>query len=471
MAARENQGYLIAVILLVMATIVLAITTYFGFSTLNERVDQRDAAQAELATEQNVSAAWQAQAGMLKAYLGVEGFSISQVSTMLNQLDSSGQADLIAESRRITDIYEQDMSTYTNKDESVDKTYRGLLNDVMVAMSNLTNVTAILNNTVTETEEKLRTELAAKDTELAEKERLLNDTRNDLASEQQAHSTTRDELSGQLSQAENQVKSLGAALNQSTATIEQNQKQYVAELKTREEAISGLKLEVEGLSRTETDVADGQVVSVTSVLGKVVINLGYGDNLRPNQSFSIYDQSKTTFKNGEEKAQIEVTRIIDRHLAEARITRRSNTNPILARDFVVTTAWDPGYSVPIAIAGIVDLDGDSRSDLERLISIVQQNGGNVVAYVDEEGSVKGKIDQNTRLFVVGEPPIGPMVDGVNELKAQRDRYQVREISVRELLNTMGYRSEAHIQRFEDPDFVPRQPTTVTEGDAFEEDDQ
>jgi hypothetical protein len=263
---------------------------------------------------------------------------------------------------------------------------------------------------------------------------------------------------------------LGEDLNTRTATLEQERKTFDEELKARQASITDLNLRIERLTQTETDVADGQVVNVSSILDKVVVNLGYADNLRPNQTFSVFDQSKTMFKDGEEKAQIEITRILDAHLAEARITRRSHDDPILARDFIVTAAWDPGYSVPIAVVGTIDLDGDGRSDLERLISIIEQNGGNVVAWHDEEGEVHGKIDQNTRLFVTGDQPVGAPVDGYEELRRQRDRYQVREISVRELLNTMGYRSEARIQRFDDPAFVPRQPTRVEEGDAFEDDD-
>ena len=48
MAARENQGYLIAVILLVLLSVVLAIATYFGFTGMNEVADQRDSAISSL---------------------------------------------------------------------------------------------------------------------------------------------------------------------------------------------------------------------------------------------------------------------------------------------------------------------------------------------------------------------------------------------------------------------------------------
>jgi hypothetical protein len=248
--------------------------------------------------------------------------------------------------------------------------------------------------------------------------------------------------------------------------IEEKHKLLKSEL---EGQVVSLKTELAKYERKVTDIADGQIVGVAPILGKVTINLGYDDNLLPNQTFAIFDQQNTHFTDGEEKATFEVTRILDAHLAEGRITKQSITNPILIRDFVVTSTWDPGYAVPIAIVGSVDLDGDNQSDLERLISIIEQNGGKVVAYHDAEGNVTGKIDGSTRLFVKGDIPLSKGADGYNALKAQQELYQVREISVREMLNSMGYRSEAKIQRFNERAFVPRVPTVVTEEDAFEGD--
>ncbi len=466
MAARENQGYLIAVILLVLMSVLLAIATYFGFSGMNEVVDQRDAARASLAEEQKASAGFEAQASILKAYLGVSNFSTSQVSTLMNQLDNSGNTDLIAETQQLTDLYNQDMGLYSPEQEGVDENYRGLVAAVIAANNEHHANTAVLNNNLLEAEQKLRSGLAAKDKELEEKDGQLTSARDDLTKERSAHDTTRAELGDKLDVAESAVKTLSTQLSSAEGALDQEKKRFESELTARNARIDGLKLDIEELTRTETDVADGQVASVSPILGKVIINLGYADNLQPNQNFAVYDQSKTVFKNGEDKARIQVTRILDAHLAEARILESQDITPILTRDFIVTTTWDPGYSVPIALVGTIDLDGDGRSDLERLISIVEQNGGQVVAYHDDEGNVFGEIDENTRLFVKGDDPLGKQVDGYERLLKQRDRFQVREISVRELLNTMGYRSEARIQRFDDEDFVPRQPTTVTEGDAF-----
>jgi hypothetical protein len=55
------------------------------------------------------------------------------------------------------------MKMHASTDESIDKNYHNLLAAVLLANSELTSASAVLNNTVAEMEARLRSELAAKD--------------------------------------------------------------------------------------------------------------------------------------------------------------------------------------------------------------------------------------------------------------------------------------------------------------------
>ncbi|MGI9518218.1 MAG: hypothetical protein ACR2NP_14275 [Pirellulaceae bacterium] len=474
MAARENQGYLIAVILLVLLSVILAIATFFGFSSMMEAAGQRDELQTSLDAERNASLAYQAQGDILKAYLGVEGKSIAEVSTSLDQLNRSGVQTVIDETSRITQDYDTDMAGYVNKPEGVDLNYRGLVQDVVAAMHTQHNNTAVLNENVTRAEQKMATEVARIQTELDERTTQYDEANRKWEEEVASHKTTRDELSSRLTDAEMKYKTV----NQSMSTLQQDfnnaQVAHQNEVDAKNATIQRQKNDITQLTRTETDVADGMVVTVAPGLGMVTLNLGSDDNLRLKQTFSIYDTASSSFRAGEGKAKVEVTRILGPHLAQARITQQRLTDPILRNDFVVTSTWDPGYSVPVAIVGRIDLDDDGFSDLQRLISMVEQAGGTVVAYHDEEGNVTGQIDETTRYFVKGEDPLGKMSDGFDRLDRQREKYQTQVRSVRELMEEMGYPSEGkRIQRFDENlergDLVPRQPTTIGEGSPFGDD--
>ena len=471
MAARENQGLFISVILLVLLSVVLAVATFFGYSGMQEVADQRDSLEEQYNAERAASQGYEAQANILKAYLGVEGRSIVEVSTYQSLLASAGNQDLVNEMARITEAYDDDMANVSVADEGTDLNYRKALADMMSAMSEQHSELTVRNNTISRMELEHATSIQNKDNELTEKDNQLRKARNDLATEQNNHSLTRTELQGQLDSTERQLSTARQSLSETQQSLASAKTTHNNELEAREATIRQKEAEIVSLTERETDVADGQIVSVSSILGQVYINLGSRDNLRLKQTFAIYDQNVSTFKSGKGKATIEVTNILDDHLAEARITSQDPLNPILTSDFVVTSTWSPGDTVGVAIVGRIDLDGDGRSDLQRLISIVEQNGGKVVAYHDEDGNVFGEIDEATRFFVKGKDPLGNMTDGYNRLDRQRERFQTRPISVLEFIAEMGYRSEAKIQRFDDNlpsvDFKPRQPTTVDQGSPFE----
>ena len=62
-------------------------------------------------------------------------------------------------------------------------------------------------------------------------------------------------------------------------------------------------------------------------------------------------------------------------------------DPILKYDHILTPTWDPGFKLKIALAGRFDLDGDRFDDTEKLVRLIERNGGTVVAKHDEKGNV------------------------------------------------------------------------------------
>ncbi len=476
MAARENQGYLVAIILLVLLSVVLAIATYFGFTNLGDVSDRLDNLQGRYDNEKKAQTAYMEQAAILKSYLGLEGlgddYSMVFVPSRLETIKNlPGQDAVISETQTITDTYNADMGRYVSKDEGEEGTWRGLVDDFAAALNENYNTIQVQKNTFSLAEAQFTKDLAEKDATIKTTQSELEKAQGDLTSERALHAKKEQENTAQLNKLNQSLTDRMQDIDTLNTDLETTQKRYEQELLTRQDAIDALKERLKQFDRPQTEVADGQIISITPLLGKVWINLGYDDNLLPQQTFAVYDQQDTTFESGRHKAKIEVTRITDPHMAEARIIDQDNINPILTKDFISTPVWEPGYSVPLALAGTFDLDGDGRSDLQRLISIIQRNGGKVVAFHDEEGNVTGQIDEHTRYFVKGEEPRRKeLADAYSQLDMQRKQFEVREKSIQELLNAMGFNSEAKIQRFEDKQkrFTPRQPGTAA-GSAFDDD--
>lgn len=98
-----------------------------------------------------------------------------------------------------------------------------------------------------------------------------------------------------------------------------------------------------------------------------------------------------------------------------------------------TATWNPNYSPPIAITGTIDIDGDGTEDLNKLKSLIENNGGTVVAYQDIDGSFHGKIDATTRYLVVGDVSTAAS----NKLVLDANKNSVRQISIAKLLARLG----------------------------------
>jgi hypothetical protein len=216
---------------------------------------------------------------------------------------------------------------------------------------------------------------------------------------------------------------------------------------------SEAKARLDRYEKENWDLADGKIVRVARTDSKVFINLGLKDGLKTTRTFSVYDALTTNFEKGNPKASIEVTRVWD-HQAEARITNEDPLKPILEGDQLINPVWDPGYSVPIALAGVFDLDSDGFDDRDRLIQLIQQNGGTVVSYHDSEGNIVGEVNSATRWFVMGDSPamdtdVNPeVIRAMRKMSDAAEKYQIQEIDTRKLLNWMGQHSQPKIERLD-----------------------
>src|SRR6185436_7906434 len=151
------------------------------------------------------------------------------------------------------------------------------------------------------------------------------------------------------------------------------------------------------------EVADGRI-SWVNQNGTVWINLGTADSLRRQVTFSVFDADQHDAAKAEKKGSIEVTRLLDDHMAEARITKDDPTNPILTGDNIYSQVWHRGKKLHFALTGVIDIDGDGQSDMQQALELIKLNGGIVDAYLKDDGKVDGEITANTRYLVLGDVP-------------------------------------------------------------------
>ena len=181
--------------------------------------------------------------------------------------------------------------------------------------------------------------------------------------------------------------------------------------------------------------------------GTVWINLGTGDSLRRQVTFSVFDADLHDAAKASKKGSIEVTRLMGDHMAEARITNDDPTNPILTGDNIYSQIWHRGKKLHFAITGVIDIDGDGQSDLQLARDLIELNGGIVDAYLDDDGKVQGEITANTRYLISGEAPEKSgkvaLQKGAQDMYKTASSLGVETVTITEFLSQMGYKPQDH----------------------------
>lgn len=482
MAGRENQGYLIAVISLVFVSLLLALGTFYGFSKANEAADNMAAAEKRLNLTSKLNQAHQIKAMVLQTMVGASDASVSEIETQISTLrnlssgltDESEREQVREIERQVTTLKErfdlavQAYSSSKEEEDDEEITYQVIINGLTSSLAKMHNEFIIKDRQrllaeqdKAKLEEDLNSTINRLNQEVASLEQNLQEEKETARNDKIALQNALDKNLNELRNAQRQHETVRSDLQTRLATSTGNERQLQENNET-------LKNRIDEMLREVFDRPDGEIIKTFARNNVVYIDLGLLHGLREGQAFAVYDRSVTNFEKGANKASIEVTRVFDSQ-SEARITMENPEIPILPGDFVLTPTWEPGQRVRIALAGIFDLDGDGRSDTDRLIQMVRSQGGEVAVWHDEEGQIQGKIDPSIRFLVLGDRPdlgIGSrsnpaVLAAMKELQKTAEDNAIQVIDFARLLRGMGVRSFDKVEvmsrsgrQFE---FEPRSP--------------
>ncbi|MEL7497262.1 MAG: hypothetical protein AAFN77_06595 [Planctomycetota bacterium] len=468
MAARENQGYLIAVIILVLLSLVLALVAFLGWSTANQNFDQLTKLEQRQEYNEAYAKLVDNQSNALLAMIGNEGFSADQIDQFVTNMDQATTQQ---------GIESEDRQQLSEKVSKFKNTVTGYRNDVSATASvvdgetvksatyreRIQNLTAVIAKKVKDVNVQIRqaedAELTAsaaieqKDEQLKIAKDETEKMRTELESVKQAALVNETRLKNELKDANSELAVRTTQLEEETdkfAKIERNLKEDIGNW---EKQVASLKQTIARFTRDSYDVADGRIVNVAGSLNTVFINLGARDGLRVNRTFSVYEKGTTNFRDSEPKGSIEVIRVgVDR--AEASITTEDQRKPILSGDLILTPTWDPGVAIRYALIGRFDLDGDNFDDTETLIREIERNGGKVVARHDEEGNPIGEIDPSVDFIVEGNAEIiddgGNLITTMQQMRRDADKNTVSAMALDKLLKKMGVASRLKTTKFDVP---------------------
>lgn len=334
--------------------------------------------------------------------------------------------------------------------------------------------------------EKIRLDLEALQKDLLDKQRQYdvqvktnNDGRVRAEGDLLAANKSKDE---EVRAKQKMIDELRQAVNEAATELENEKTARATEVKKLTEEIAklgviNLKLaeQIDEITKTSFEVADGFIRWVDNQNGRVWINLGEADNLPKRMTFSVYTKNHNGVARGSEdiKGAIEVTRIIDAHTAEARIIKDDLYQPIAKGDPIFTPIWSPGRKENFSFVGIIDLDGDGKSDRLKLHELVAAAGATIDNEVDDDGKrirytkfptefvdhgegVPG-IDVNTKFLVIGQIPditlaakdedkerITRILEKLKQLRGEAQQQGVRIVNLNDFLSWIGYQPQRRL---------------------------
>ena len=448
MASRESQGLQISLILFVMISVVLAVMTFVFYRSAQEAKGEAEDAKQGQITQQNLYQDENFKVQFLQHILGATPLAEAQ----LNQVQGTIGNDPAM--KAISDQFMTDMANYGEGLPAEKRNYRELPVFLTEALQrknkNNAQMAAEVNQLTTrlnqvEQSEKDRADAAEQGAQTA---------RDDLQQQRDTFESDRTAMQQAADKLQQAARAKEIALENQARDAKRGEEVAQADYDSARDTIETQQKRIKELIDQPFETPDGQIYWVSQRSRTVWINLGLADGLRRQTTFSVFDQEALNVAsgiNGDEaatrradvsKGKIEITRVIDQHLAEGRIVEDQPSNPILVGDQVFSPAWKPGRRVKFALVGFMDINEDRRSDRDLIRNVIHQGGGEIDAEVLDDGTLVGELSENTRYLVRGKAPTNTAVLGAYTSMINNSKtLGIQEISLQMLLELMGYKAE------------------------------
>lgn len=451
MAAASNKPGAVhyALIVFVMITVVLGIVSYMYNRSFSDEVAKSAEREAEVTKLNKLVKNADEQIQVLKKLIG-RNFDLVDDPTNPQNATTVKAAAL----KDMADFGQEYAGT--NYAETLQK-LREALNAALADRDSKAQNVAKLEKDLKDERDRLNSRV---DTANKAQSKAETDKRDVIAVQDERLKAKQDEVD-RLKQENN---TLTAELQTTREAAENNSKKLNTEINQLQSRIEILKQKLDEQEKLSFEVPDGLVQRVDNASKLVWINLGSDDFLKPRMTFSVYSKDNHGVGRGAEdiKGKIEVTRILGPHIAEARITQEDLFRPMIANDLLYTPLWSPGLMERIAVIGLVDLDGDGKSDWDEFKQLLSVSGAEVETYVDNDTGKRlpeeSKITVQTKFLVRGYIPEPDQAaandkDRVMEIRSQEEKMVkearvngVRTIKLNDFLALIGFESKRRLFR-------------------------
>jgi len=469
MAARDRnlfawQAYVITTSIISLGLLIGVFLLWRSYADLSKR--NADAVAKEKVTgDENET--YKLRVGRLKSMLGYGNISVEDINFAKERLKDDSELSEIEKN------YTADMTVFGPNVEKKD--YRQfpiyLLDTIRERNTQIAQARQVEQKLTKEKAEVVDRETKAREQAVKEKDQAVAD----LTTTRQQHMQQIGQLNTEKDQIQALVNKYKQDLEAKNAQIEAERVKLLAENKKQQQTIDAQVERIKLLLKEDYEEPSGTVINVAQGGRQVWINIGSADGLREGVSFVVLDESTLNVADAKIKAEMIVEKVIEPHMAQARVTSPNFTKPVLPGDVVYSPAWRKGRTVGFALVGVMDINGDGRDDRDSIRSVIEGAGGRVDAQILPNGTVEGKgMDVNTNYVIIGtDVKIGDEASSEQKERVQKYVKFIGEakllgISQMNLSNLMGYLKSKNDTRTvplgsqtNAADFAPKSATGLT----------
>jgi len=429
--ARENQGLQIALIICVMLLIILSVSTYLCYRAYDDAFKGRETALAAGSKAEGVAKTNSDHVDELKRVIGAAKTEPIDV---------------------ITSTFNDDMKKYGAAYPEDSQFYRRLLEKMKRTIDEKNSELEAAKAEIPKLKDDYDTRVKGVEVEREQFKNERNKANDDLAAQQATFADERrrknaeaDKLQGDLVDARKKINEI----LDKAKTDEQATKTVIGKLK---DLVTDQSDKLAKVTSDKVGTPNGEISWVNQRNSTVWINLGRADSLARQVSFSVYPTDVTDMTaKGARKGKIEVTQILGDHLAEARVVDDDIADPILPGDKIFTPVWNSGEKRHFALAGLMDVDGDGRSDLQTVLNLIAINGGVVDCYITDAGKLVGQVTVNTNCLILGERPTEKgeprQREAFTKIMKEVEELRLQQMQLNDLLQRMGWKNMSPVVRF------------------------
>jgi hypothetical protein len=424
-AANESQGLKIAVAIFVTLSVILAVTTYFGFRSYYEADAKMIAAESKRSQAEKVASDAVNQYNDMRKAIGSNVEDVEALKTEMKKehakidekikstvdsvLEAIAKAQAAgaqgAELQETKDTVQRLAAAYRS---DPNKTYISALDRESDLLKNLSLLSARMAVNYVDVKRSLESANQINDTKMQELVKAVDDAKKDLTGEHEKHESERQGLLTRLDKFQTENQTLQARVANLEAKLRETEDEGSKKLSLAQQTLRDYRDQIERDTNV-LDVPDGYVTYVDYNRGEVQTNVTRAMGARPQMVFTIFDKNAPGVPTEKPKGTVELIEVNDRFSVARILTTISNIEPIREGDIVYSPAWSPKDPMRFALIGKIDINRDSKDDREDLKRMIRAAGG-IVDYdlpPPEAGRESGKLTGRDMWYVVDDPKVRP----------------------------------------------------------------